>query len=71
MSDRPIGPCKLCGRSVYFAKIEGKDDLVPLDMTAPTFRLFFRDGRPCAERSPGFLVSHFSTCRGIAEGKRP
>lgn len=65
-------PCKLCKRPVLFAKDE-KGTVQCLEPRAPiySFNGGDLDGEFQVHRQEGCFVTHFATCRGIMEGKRP
>ena len=75
MTDLPTRPCKLCGEQIMFAtapKADGKGDTtVPLNAKAPVYRITEREPVLRAERARDSFVSHWSTCEGVRQGKRP
>ncbi len=55
--------CKGCGRAIIWAlNLSGKGGPIPLDATAPVYRLSMKGGRPVAVRDELAKVSHFVTC---------
>lgn len=73
-------PCELCGKPIYFGAItksDGKPGHIPLDPVAAIYDLHEGgEARRVQVPAPGegeigTFVSHWNTCRGIFEGKRP
>lgn len=71
MGDHPTAPCRLCGKPIVWATSpDGKR--LPLDPRAPVYRVGADlAGTLTGTRDRDALVSHFATCSGIRQGKRP
>jgi len=64
-------PCKLCGKPILWAKDE-KGTTHPLDPRAPIFSFNGGDldGVFQVHRQEGCFVTHFATCKNVADLKR-
>lgn len=62
-------PCRGCGRPVVWATTDA-GDRIPLDPSAPVYRIDARTGELVAVRARGEMVSHFSTCPDAARFSR-